>query len=279
MPDFIDMHMHTTASDGVTSPSELLDLVRKSGVRAFAVTDHDTFVGSAEIRDLLVDDDPELVTAVELSAGEPGEDLHLLVYLFDTPKVKPGSPLDSATAEFHRRRNRRGESMVELLQKKGLDISMQAVSEIAEGSPIGRPHIADALLKTGAVESYDAAFRNWIGYGKPGYVEKENIRPAEAVSLAHDAGGIIVLAHPAVNQAGEQIERLVNCGLDGIEVWHPANSQSQRKRFREQADKYDLVISGGSDYHGRDDHHGEVGQMQVHYERLLEMKKRAEKYK
>ncbi len=279
MPDYIDLHMHTTASDGVTSPAELLAIVRNSGVRAFAVTDHDTFVGSAEIRDLLVDDDPELITAVELSAGDPGEDLHLLVYLFDTPKVKPGGPLDSAISEFHRRRDIRGELMVELLQKNGLSISMEEVRKISGDSPIGRPHVADALLKSGAVESYEAAFRDWIGYKRPGFVDKENIKPAEAVSLAHDAGGIIVLAHPAVNRAGDQIKRLVDCGLDGVEIWHPANSQSQRKRFREQAEKYDLVISGGSDYHGRDDHHGEVGQMQVSYERLLEMKKRAERYK
>lgn len=278
MPDYIDMHMHTTASDGVTLPAELLRIVRESGVRAFAVTDHDTFVGSAAIRDLLVDGDPELITAVELSAGEPGEDLHLLVYLFNTPKVEPGSPLDSAVCEFHRRRERRGQTMVELLQKKGLKISIEDVKEIAGDSPIGRPHIADALVKSKAVESYEAAFRNWIGYGRPGFVDKENIRPAEAMSLAHDAGGIVVLAHPAVNRAGDEIKRLVDCGLDGIEVWHPANSRSQRKRYNEQAEKYDLVISGGSDYHGRDDRHGEVGQMQVAYERLLEMKNRAKRY-
>lgn len=279
MPDYIDLHMHTTASDGVTSPAELLRIVRESGVRAFAVTDHDTFVGSAAIREMLVADDPELITAVELSAGDPGEDLHLLVYLFDTPIVATGSPLDSAISEFHRRRNRRGEMMVELLQKNGLSITMEDVRKIAGDSPIGRPHIADALVKRGAVASYDAAFRNWIGYKRPGFVDKENFRLAEVMALAHEAGGIIVLAHPAVNHAAEQIKRLVDCGLDGIEIWHPANSQSQRKRYREQAEKYDLVISGGSDYHGREDHHGEVGQMKVSYERLLDMKKRAERYK
>ncbi|MFQ5607170.1 MAG: PHP domain-containing protein [Candidatus Zixiibacteriota bacterium] len=278
MPDYMDMHMHTTASDGMTAPEELLRIVRESGVSAFAVTDHDTFAGSAEVRDLLGEDDPELITGVELSAGEPGEDLHLLVYLFDTPRVEASSQLAKAIAEFHRRRDSRGEAIVELLRSKGLEISLEDVKATADGSPVGRPHVADALVKNGAVKSYEEAFRTWLGYGCPGYVEKENIRPAEAVMLAHDSGGIIILAHPAINNAENEIERLVGYGLDGLEVWHPSINPSQRKRYRKLAGQYDLVISGGSDYHGREDSHGQVGQLKAPHENLALMKERARRY-
>ena len=278
MPEYIDLHMHTTASDGVTSPGELLNIVRASGVRAFAVTDHDTFAGSAEIRNMLKPDDPELITGVELSAGRAGEDLHLLVYLFNTPVVSESSELGRAISEFHTRRNTRGERMVSALQEHGIDISIAMVRKIAGDSPIGRPHVADALLQSGAVKSYDEAFREWIGYGKPAYVEKENILPEEAIELAHKAGGIIILAHPGINNAEEAIPRLVEYGLDGLEVLHPGNNIAQRKRYRKLAKKYNLVISGGSDYHGRNDHHGEVGQMEVPYEFLAPLRERAGRY-
>ncbi len=275
----IDMHMHTTASDGLKSPAKLIELVRASGVSAFAVTDHDTFAGSAELRKLMQPGDPTLVTAIELSAGDPGEDLHMLAYFFHTDAIAAGSPIDEAVNEFSRRRETRGERMVEKLNAAGLEITIESVLEIADGSPIGRPHIADALLKSGAIQSYDEAFYTWIGYQKPGFVEKENISPNAAIDLVHESGGIISLAHPAINGAENEVERLVGFGLDCIEVLHPANSTSQRKKYRKAAKAHGLAISGGSDYHGRNDHHGEIGQMQVPYEYFERMQERAERYR
>lgn len=275
---FVDLHMHTTASDGVTSPADLLVKVRESGVKAFSVTDHDTFAGSAEVRSLLKSGDPELITGVELSAGRGEEDLHMLVYLVNKDAVDDTSPLGKAITDFRNRRSTRGERMVELLQNLGLEISMEQVQKIADGSPLGRPHIADALLQSGAVSNYNEAFHKWIGYGKPGYVDKENILPEQAIDLAHEAGGVIILAHPGINNAEEAIARLVTYGLDGVEVLHPGNNASQRKRYRNMAKKYNLVISGGSDYHGRNDHHGEIGQMNVPIEYLDRIRERAERY-
>lgn len=267
--------MHTTASDGVTSPADLLEIVRKSGVSAFAVTDHDTFKGAIEIEKIINENDPELITGVELSAGIPGEDLHLLVYLIDWSSTKDGSNLTNAINDFQRMRNTRGQRIVESLNDLGLKIDFSEVEKIANGSPIGRPHIADAMLKSGAVKSYDEAFWRWIGYKKPAYVEKENILPKEMIELAHKAGGLIFLAHPGVNDAEKAIERLSRDGLDGVEIFHPSSNQALRKRLREAARKYELLISGGSDYHGRDDHHGKVGEEKVPYELLEKMKERA----
>lgn len=276
--DHIDLHMHTTASDGVTAPQDLLQIVRDAGVRAFAITDHDTFAGSAEIRRLLQPDDPTLITGVEVSAGEVGEDLHLLVYLFHTPFVDDDSPLGQAVAEFRRRRDTRAEKIVQRLNKNGLALDFELVNKIASGAPVGRPHIADAMLQSKLVPDYNSAFRLWIGYGKPAYVEKENMTPQEAINLAHESGGVILMAHPAINGAEERIKALVEMGLDGLEAWHPANNRSRRRRYVRLAAERGLVISGGSDYHGRNDSHGQVGELSVPYQWLENLQERAKRY-
>lgn len=271
--------MHTTASDGMKTPAELLEIVRESGVSVFAVTDHDTFAGSAAVRKLLQPDDPTLITGIELSAGEPGEDLHMLAYFFHTETIDENSAIARAVDEFRQRRMSRGERMVEKLIEQGLDITLESVLNIANGSPIGRPHIADALMKSGAVKTYDEAFYTWIGYGKPAFVDKENISPNAAIDLVHESGGIIALAHPGINKAEDELQRLIGYGLDCIEVLHPGNNAAQRKRYRKLAKARGLAISGGSDYHGRNDHHGDVGQMQVPYEYFERMAERAERYR
>jgi predicted metal-dependent phosphoesterase TrpH len=260
------------------SPAQLLNIVRSKKLSAFAVTDHDTFAGSHEMRTLMNDEDPRLITGIELSAGVPGEDLHLLVYFPNHETIAEDSRLAIEVAEFQRRRATRGDRMVQQLQEHGIEVTVEQVQEIADGSPVGRPHVADALLQSGAIKNYDEAFRKWIGYGKPGYVAKDNITPEAAIELAHDAGGVILMAHPGVNHAGDRIEALVELGLDGVEVLHPGNDRAQQKRYRKLAKQFGLVISGGSDYHGRNDHHGEVGQMNVPSQFLEEIIERAARY-
>ncbi len=279
MPKTIDMHMHTTASDGMKSPAELLEIVRASGVSVFSVTDHDTFAGNVAVRELLQPDDAILITGIELSAGDLGEDLHMLAYFLHSDTIAADSPIAIAVTEFQRRRETRGALMVEKLVEQGLDITLESVLEIANGSPIGRPHIADALLRSGAIATYSEAFNVWIGYRKPGFVDKENISPNAAIDLVHECGGIVSLAHPGINKAEDELDRLIGLGLDSIEVLHPGNSSSQRKRYRKLAQKHGLAISGGSDYHGRNDHHSEVSQMQVPYEYFERLQERAERYR
>jgi len=276
---FVDLHMHTTASDGVSSPAEVLELVREAKLVSFAVTDHDSFEGAREMRALLKEDDPELICGVELSAGETGEDLHILAYFFENIESASDSPLAQALEEFRRKRGERGARIVERMQELELPLTMDDVLVESGASAIGRAHIAAAMAKSGASRTYQEAFDKWIGYGRPGYIPKENLRPDHVIRLTHEAGGVAVLAHPAINAADKALPRLLGCGLDGVEVYHPANPYYRRQEYLALTRANNLLVSGGSDYHGRDDRHGQIGQEKVHAELVEKMRERARQYR
>ena len=270
MFDRVDLHIHTFYSDGLNSPGEILDIVRGKKLKAFAICDHDNLQGYREIKKLLTPSDPELITGVELSAGKGDDDIHLLGFLFD-----PDSPaLNKALADFREKRNRRGEIMLSKLKKLGVDIPLEMVKEIAGNSAIGRPHVADALLKAGAVNSYDAAFGKYIGDKGPAYVAKENMTSADAINLIHEAGGLTVLAHPGIGQISRFIGDLVAMGLDGIEIYHPNHTSRHRNNYMKIADDNNLLMTGGSDYHGRDRKYGLIGSEPVSSRLLDALKER-----
>ena len=171
MAPIIDLHIHSTHSDGLKSPAEVLDIVRRSKLSAFSFCDHDSYEAYLIVRNLLKKSDPELVPGVELSAGSEGEDIHILGYYFD-----PGSEiLAEAVQRFRERRNRRGEIMLKRLKMLGIDITMDLVREIAGNSAIGRPHVADAMVRVRAVDRFEDAFTHYIGLRGPAYVPKENL--------------------------------------------------------------------------------------------------------
>ncbi len=260
MKPYIDLHLHTDYSDGLDSPAELLDLVRDKQLAAFSVCDHDSFDAWFEIHDLLTESDPELITGVELSAKKNDEDIHILGYFFDPFNQK----LKSAVSDFREKRNRRAAKMLNELRKLGIDISMDLLLEIAGDSSVGRPHVADAMVRVGAINNYNEAFRKYIGTGGPAYVPKDTLSPSKAIALIKDAGGLAFLAHPGINDAGRHIDEFADYGLDGIEVYHSHHNYSHRKHYREVARKKNLLISGGSDYHGRNsDIHGMLGSQNV----------------
>ncbi len=270
MPAYIDLHLHSTFSDGTDSPESLLRLAKDLGLKAISITDHDNIGGYAVAESALNDADVELVTGVELSCGEAGEDIHMLGYLFN-----PGSQLLSETlVELRRRRNQRGAEMLNKLKKIGINVPEELVIEIAGESAIARPHVADALVRTGAVRNYNEAFDRLIGNNGPGYVPKENIKPPNAIKLIHDAGGLAFLAHPALSNTIRYLEEFVGYGLDGIEVYHSRHNEGLVRRFKRLAQKYNLLISGGSDYHGRDGRYGMIGSQKVPVRLLDEMKER-----
>jgi predicted metal-dependent phosphoesterase TrpH len=255
----IDLHIHTKRSDGVKNPSEVLEIAREEKLDAFAVCDHDNFEAYFEISGLLNDGDPAFIPGVELSAGSGGEDIHILGYLFDTE-----SELFAGTVkEFRDRRNQRAEKMLNKLKTLGIDVPMEMVREIAGDSAIGRPHVAEALVRVGAVNNFAQAFSSYIGYNDPGYVPKENMTPREAIELIHDADGIAVIAHPGICDVIRYIDEFTAYGLDGIEVYHPAHDKAMKKRLKKLADKYSLIMTGGSDYHGREGHWEKIGSQQV----------------
>jgi len=268
----VDLHMHTNLSDGLLTPSELLERVRAVGLKAFAVTDHDTLDGYLAVRELLAAGDPELVTGVELSVDCHGEDLHLLGYLFDPNHER----LNSELRRFQEERNRRGRLMVQKLEQLGLDVPYDEVLRQASGAAVGRPHVAEAMVRVGVVSGFDEAFKKYIGNDGPAYVPKVKLNPDQAIDLVHGAGGVAVLAHPGINDMYRYVEELAGMKLDGIEVYHYSHSRRQVKQFKELARRYKLHQSGGSDFHGRHEIEGEIGSEPVSLDYLDRLKQRAE---
>ena len=267
----VDLHMHTTMSDGVLKPSELLDRVKAAGLRAFAVTDHDTLDGYLALRTLLRADDPELVPGVELSVDCNGEDLHMLGYLFDPEH----QAFNAELARFREERNRRGRLMVQKLEQLGVDVPYDEVLREAGGSAIGRPHLAAAMIRAGVVTGFDEAFKKYIGNDGPAYVPKMKLTPDQAIDLIHGAGGVAVLAHPGINSMYRYVEELAGMKLDGIEVYHYSHNSRQVKQFKELARRFHLLQTGGSDFHGRHEIEGEIGSEPVTLDYLDRLKQRA----
>jgi predicted metal-dependent phosphoesterase TrpH len=270
MPEYIDLHLHTNLSDGVLSPAELLREVRNRNLAAFAVTDHDTIDGYLELKSLLSDEVPELVSGLEMSVAVGSEDLHMLAYLFDPEHDE----LNETLRDFRQERNHRGRRMVEKLNRMGMTLSMEAVLEAAGDSAIGRPHIAEAMMNEGLVGNIEDAFRKYIGDHSPAYIPKNMVQPREAIELIHRAGGLAVLAHPYINDAHKQLESLTQLGLDGLEVYHYSHSKQLVAELKRLAVKHGLLLSGGSDFHGRQHHEGEIGAGSVPVEYLDKMKTR-----
>lgn len=273
MKRFIDLHIHTVKSDGTFTPIEVLETARKKKLTAFSITDHDSIDAFFDIEDQLTKNDPEYIPGLELSVTNGDSDLHLLAYYFD-PRSEQ---LNNKIEEFRSYRNERGAMIVKKLNDMDVNITIDDVTKIAGKAAIGRPHIADAIYQSGAVESYNQAFNKHIGNGKPAYVAKKNFTPEEAISMVHDAGGVAVLAHPAIEDAYQHLEMLVGLGLDGIECFHSYHKQKDVDQFKHFAERWRLVITGGSDFHGREGSYGKIGSQNVSDKYLHALKKRAGK--
>lgn len=259
--------MHTTCSDGKLTPLKLLEQVRSADIAAFSVTDHDTIQGYLDIKEMLNETDPQLISGAELSANYQEQDLHILAYAFDPDYFE----FKNTLVEFQQARSRRGEEMVRKLVGLGVNISYADVKECAGNAAIGRPHVAEAILKSGAIARYEEAFQKYIGTAGPAYVPKENFEPAAAFELVHQAGGVAVLAHPGINDAHLVIDELAEMGLDGVEVFHPEHSLVLRDELRQKAKKLGLCTTGGSDFHGRSGRAQRIGSQKVPYELFAEL--------
>lgn len=165
--------------------------------------------------------------------------------------------------------------IVKRLNELGIDITFEEVEKHAAGAPLGRPHVAAAMHSMKAISTYEQAFEKYIGDNKPAYVPKDNHTPEQTIELIHEAGGVAVLAHPIISNAFEQIEKLTDWGLDGIEIYHPNHRQSDVDRFKEIARRFHLLCTGGSDFHGRGKNHGTVGSESVPVEYLDKLRQKA----
>ena len=247
----IDLHTHSTASDGTDTPAELVRNAAAAGLDVVALTDHDTTRGHAEAIAAL----PEgltLVTGAELSCRIDGIGLHMLAYLFD-----PEEPELAAERELVRDdRVPRAQAMVGKLQELGVPVTWEQVARIAGDGSVGRPHIAEALVDLGVVPDVSGAFtQQWLADGGRAYVEKHELDPFDAIRLVKAAGGVTVFAHPLAVKRGEvvpeaAIARLAAAGLDGIEVDHMDHDEPTRARLRGLARELGLLGTGSSDYHG-----------------------------
>ncbi|OGP82741.1 MAG: hypothetical protein A2Z08_08910 [Deltaproteobacteria bacterium RBG_16_54_11] len=257
-----DLHLHTTASDGTMSPAEIVRYAKGKGLRVIAITDHDTIEG---LQEGMHEGDKvglEVIPGVELSADAPRGTMHLLGYYID-PAC---SELADKLMVLQQARMERNLAIVEKLRGLGIPIELSEVKEAPEHGQIGRPHFAYAMVQKGYAQNIQDAFDRYLGKGRPAYVEKFRFSPEEAMHFIRKAGGITVLAHPFTLKQPQPadfdafIGELKREGLDGIEVYYPEHSDGQRKLYRDVAQKYGLVISGGSDFHGFNKDEADLGE-------------------
>jgi predicted metal-dependent phosphoesterase TrpH len=247
----IDLHCHSTASDGTDTPAELVRKAAAAGLDVIALTDHDTTRGYGEA----IAASPEgltLVTGAELSCRIDGVSLHMLAYLFD-----PEEPALLAERELVRDdRVPRAKGMITKLNALGVPVTWEQVERIAAGGSVGRPHVASALVELGVVPTVSDAFtEEWLADGGRAFVEKHETDPFEAIRLVKAAGGVCVFAHPAAAKRGRTvpescIAEMAEAGLDGIEVDHMDHDAEARDRLRGLAKELGLLVTGSSDYHG-----------------------------
>ena len=253
----IDLHIHSTASDGSLTPADIIDHAQKLNLAAIAITDHDSIDGSKEALQVGIPPSLHFLTGVEISTAHPpffpgSGSFHILGYDIHLDNRE----LNQALSKLQDARKNRNPEILKRLKKLGFQISLEEVNQEVGDGQLGRPHIAYAMLKKGFVTSIDEAFDKYLGTKRPAYVDKDRIECKQAIKIIRAAGGIPVLAHPALlnienNQKLDALlKNLMKIGLAGIEVYYPEHSPQQIRQYTELARKYDLLMTGGTDFHG-----------------------------
>ena len=247
----IDLHTHSTRSDGTTTPVQNVALAVEAGLDGLALTDHDTLDGWDEAAQACRRAGLRFVPGVELSTELASRSVHLLGYFVDAGYL----PLLAECDRLRNERDRRAHAMVARLAEMGADITFEAVAARAAGAPVGRPHIAAAMVDAGVVPDIDAAFDGFLEDGGPAYVPKHALEPADGVRLIVDAGGVAVLAHPGVSTRDapvdlDLLDALTAAGLAGVEADHAAHDEPTQMYWRSAAAARNLYVTGASDFHG-----------------------------
>ena len=263
----LDLHIHTTFSDGDMTPEQIVADAQQAGLAGIAITDHDEVEGVRAAREAAGDSGLVVISGVELSTSDSKNDIHILGYLVDINSSELRRYLDI----FRDARLKRGIHMVERLRDMGVDIEVESVLEIAGGGAVGRPHIAAALLQNGCVASAEDAFRKYIGFNSPAYVPKYQLKPSDAFRLIREVGGVGAMAHPGTTRKDELITDFIASGMRAIEVYHPKHSVKDVARYKRLAEKMGLVIIGGSDCHGTRNARLHVGARTVPLSTLKEL--------
>lgn len=247
----IDLHLHTTASDGRATPAMLVADLVAAGITVCAVTDHDTTASIAEVTALAAPHGLRVIAGIEITAVADEEDVHTLGYGFDPSHPELVSFLETQRAD----RRRRLDEMSARLDAIGVPVDL--ATEVAEhgrggGKALGRPLLAAALVRAGHVATMSEAFERFLGRGKPAFIARLGATPAQVITLVHAAGGVASLAHPIKLKRDAMIEPLAAAGLDAIEVFHPDHDFNAVLHYRQRAQRLGLLMTGGSDFHGRD---------------------------
>lgn len=269
MEQYIDLHIHTTKSDGTYTPLEIVRMAAEKNLRAIAITDHDSIDGYYTARPEADARGIELIPGVEMSCEEEGKDIHLLGYFIDGTNKEFLDYLDT----MRQHRKVRIYKMADKLKLMGIDLCADTLLNEIKGASPGRPHVAKKLLEQGMVKSIYEAFSRYIGENCPAYVKKFKLSVKECITLIHNIGGIAVLAHPAVYLKDHLIDQFVEDGLDGIEVYHSEHSIGDTNKYHEYAKHFGLIETGGSDFHGLSNDRREFGLLPIPYSLLENMKK------
>jgi predicted metal-dependent phosphoesterase TrpH len=253
----IDLHIHTTASDGTFTPEQVVSHAHQLKLKAIAITDHDTVAGSKEALRSGVPPSLGFLTGVEISSTPPPSypgsgSFHLLGY-----SIRLDDPnLNRTLEKLQQARKNRNPAIINRLNKLGISITLDEVAKETGEGQLGRPHIAQLMVKKGVVASIDEAFDQFLGTGKPAYVDKQRVECFKAIKIILDAGGVPVLAHPGLldykteDQLDELVGKLKKAGIQGMEVYYSGHTQDQTRLYAELAQRHGLLMTGGSDFHG-----------------------------
>mgnify|MGYP006286122701 FL=1 len=258
----IDLHMHSTCSDGTMTPSEIVDYAARRGMRIISITDHDTVAHVKEALLAAEERSVEMIPGIEVSAEyESRGTMHILGYFID----HTNEDMNKMLRRFREGRDERNPKIVSRLNELGLDIEYKDVLKEAAGQTVGRPHIAQVLVDKGYVRNSKEAFTKYLAKGSPAYFDRIRFYPDTIIDIIHKAGGLAFLAHPkqlAISddtRLEELVRSLISFGLDGIEVYSSCHNKKERALYERIAEQYDLLISGGSDFHGVTKEHIELG--------------------
>jgi predicted metal-dependent phosphoesterase TrpH len=268
---FADLHLHTCFSDGTYTPEELAAHARRHGFSALALTDHDTVEGCERAGLACQALGIEFLPGTELTAEQDRNELHILGYLFDPQE----SRFLAEIGKFQTVRQNRIREMVTRLNQIQVPLKVEAVFALANCKSPGRPHVARALVKAGLCGSLDEAFERYLKKNRPAWVPKFKMSAADAIALIHHAGGVAVMAHPGLNNADEAIPGMVEAGLDGLECFHTKHSTATAEHYLEIADRFHLLVTGGSDCHGMNKGKPLIGTVKLPYGHVTKLKARA----
>ena len=268
-----DLHIHSFCSDGVRTPRRAVEEANAAGLQALSLTDHDTVAGIDEANQAGSELNIEVVPGTEFSAHVGHREVHILAYCFEWKDPR----LLEHVGKLYQKRHERGVAIVERLNQLGIEMTVDQVLEAADGSPLGRPHIAATMVENGVVTSKEEAFDRYLGDRSPAFVPKPHISARGVIDLVHSVGGVAFLAHPGLSLQEATIVELVKNGLDGIEVYHPGHQPVHIDYYTQLVLDHNLLQTGGSDSHGWDTG-ARIGDYGIGYEAVEAMRQRAAMY-